>query len=69
MGIIRSSISVFVNLDFRFEILFPQVFKIFLNRKLKEYKRKGVITDYVVKAMRKGKHHYFLEMDLFLKDL
>ena len=68
MGIIESSVSVFVKLAFRFEIFFPEVLKFFLNRKLKEYKRKGVITDYEVKAKRKGKYHYFLEVDLFLKD-
>ncbi len=65
MGIIESGVSVFVKLAFRFEIFFPQVFKLFLDRKLNEYKRKGVITDYEVKAKRMGKYHYFLEMDLF----
>jgi hypothetical protein len=69
MGIINAISSVFVKLAFRFEILFPQVFKFFVNRKLKEYKTKGVITDYKTKAGRWGKGHYFLEMDLFLKDL
>ena len=67
MGIIENSVSVFVKLAFRFEIFFPQVFKFFLNRKLKEYKKKGVITDYKVKAKRKGKYHYFLEVDLLPK--
>lgn len=66
MGIIESSFSVFVKLGFRFEIFVPQALKIFLNRKLKEYKGSGVISDYEVKTKRIGKYHYFLEMDLFL---
>ena len=68
MGIIESSVSVLVKLAFRFEMLFPQFIKFLLNRKLKEYKEKGEITDYKVKAKRKGKYHYSFEVDLFLKN-
>ena len=67
MGIIESSVFVFVKLAFRFEIFFPQVFKLFLNRKLKEYKEKGVIADYKVRTKRKGKYHYRFDVDLLIE--
>ena len=66
MGIIESASLVFMKIAFRFEFLYPQAIKFFLDRKLKEYKNKGTLTDYKVKASRIGKYHYFLEMDLFL---
>ena len=66
IGFIESSISVALKIAFRFEIFYPQAIKLFLNRKLKEYKDKGTLTDYKVKTNRLGKYHYFLEMDLFL---
>ena len=67
MGVFESGVSVLVKLAFRFEIFFPQVFKLFLNRKLKEYKEKGVIADYKVKTKRKGKYHYHFDVDLLLE--
>ena len=66
MGIIESTYSVLMKIAFKFEIFYPQAINYFLSRKLKEYKNKGTITDYKVKTKRKGKFHYFLEMDLFL---
>ena len=63
---IDSSISVAFKIASRFEILYPQAIRLFLNQKLKEYKNKGSLEDYKVKTKRIGKHHYFLEMDLFL---
>lgn len=55
-----------VKLSLKFEILFPRVIKFFINRKLKEYKETGALTDYKVKAKRRGRFHYFFELDLFL---
>ena len=66
MGIIESASSVLIKIAFRFEIFYPQAINFFLNRKLKEYKNKGTITDYKIKTKRKGKYHYFMEMDLFI---
>jgi hypothetical protein len=59
--------SGLVRLSFRFERFFPQFIKLFLNRRLKEYKKKGIIAGYRVKAQRKGRNHYRLEVDLTLK--
>jgi len=59
--------SLLIKSSFRLERFFPQFVRFFLNRKLKEYKKKGVISDYKVKAKRKGKYHYLFEVDLFLK--
>lgn len=66
MGIIESSTKVLMKIAFRFEFFYPQAINFFLNRKLKEYKNKGQISDYKVKTRRRGKYHYFLEMDLFV---
>jgi hypothetical protein len=56
-----------MKIAFRFEIFYPQAIKIFLNRKLKEYKNNGKLDNYKVKTQKLGKYHYFIEMDLFLK--
>lgn len=68
MGIIDSSYSVFIKIAYRFEILYPQAIKYFVNQKLREYKNGGKLADYKVKTKRLGKLHYFLEMDLFLEN-
>lgn len=69
MGFIESSISVAMKIALRFEIFYPQAIRLFLNRKLKEYKGKGKLTDYKVKTKRIGKYHYFLEIDLFINKI
>lgn len=69
MGIIESSTKVFMKIAFRFEFLYPQAINFFLKRKLKEYKTNGQISDYKVKTKRRGKYHYFLEMDLFIEKI
>jgi hypothetical protein len=66
MGLIESSYSVFIKIAYRFEVLYPQAIKFLLDRKLKEYKTKGKLSEYKLKTKRMGKFHYFLEMDLFL---
>lgn len=58
-------LSGFIKFSFRLEMFFPQLIKFFLNRKLKEYKENGALTDYNVKTKRKGKYHYIFEVDLF----
>ena len=67
MGLRERITSGFIKFSFKFERFSPQFIKLFLNRKLKEYKKKGALTDYGVKAKRKGKYHYLFEVDLFLK--
>lgn len=66
MGIIESSYSVLIKIAYKFEIFYPQAIKYLLNRKLNEYKIKGILADYKVKTKRMGRFHYFLEMDLFI---
>lgn len=67
MGILSSAASVLGKIAFRFEILFPQFAGFFISRKLKEYKSKGLLTEYRVKSKRTGKYHYIFDVDLFLK--
>ena len=67
MRIFDSVVAVFTKIAFRFEFFFPQFIGFFIGRKLKEYKEKGLIEDYRVKSNRRGKYHYFFDLDLFLK--
>jgi hypothetical protein len=67
MGILNSVVHVFAKIAFRFEVVFPQFIGFFMGRKLKEYKNKGLLEDYRVKSKRRGKYHYFFDLDLFLK--
>ena len=67
MTLIERITSHLIKFSFKFERFFPQFIKFFLNRKLKEYKQMGALTDYRVKAKRRGRYHYLFEVDLFLK--
>ena len=67
MGIFDGAISVFSKIAFRFEFFFPQFIGYFVGQKLKDYKEKGLIEDYKVKAKRRGRYHYLFDVDLFLK--
>jgi hypothetical protein len=67
VGYPRSIVAVFSRIAFRFEFFFPQFIGYYISKKLKEYKKKGWIEDYKVKSKRKGKYHYFFDMDLFMK--
>ena len=69
MGLVESTLQVAIKIAFRFEIFYPQAIRLFLSRRLKEYKNKGTVTDYKVKTKRIGKYHYLLEMDLFLNNI
>lgn len=66
MGIRERIISGLIKVSFRLEGFFPQFIKFYLNRKLREYEKKEVLTDYNIKAKRRGKYHYSFEVDLFL---
>ena len=66
MGFFDSLVAVFSKIAFRFEFFFPQLIGYFIGQKLKDYKQKGWIEDYKVKSRRKGKYHYFFDLDLFL---
>lgn len=66
-GIGERATGEIIRLSFRFERLFPQLIKFYLGRKLRQYKKKGVITDYKIKAGRKGRYHYTFEIDLYQK--
>lgn len=67
MGLFDSAVSVLSRIAFRFEFLFPQFIGYLIGKKLKDYKKSGLLEDYKIKSTRKGKHHYFFDMDLFLK--
>ncbi len=66
MSLKEAFFSSLIRFSFRFERFFPRFITLFLNRRLKEYKQKGALTDYRVKAKRRGKYHYNFEVDLFL---
>lgn len=66
MGFLDSVITVFSKIAFRFEFFFPQFIGYYVGQKLKEYKEKGWIEDYKVKAKRREKYHYFFDVDLFV---
>ena len=57
-GLIRAS--------FNFERFFPRLIKFYVGRQLKEYKNRGTLSDYKLKAKRLTKYHYIFELDLFL---
>ena len=68
MGLKESLFSSLVRFSFRFERFFPHVARLFLNRKLGEYKKRGQITDYTVKAGRRARYHYLFQIDLILNE-
>ena len=67
IGIFDGAVYVFSKIAFRFEFFFPQFIGYFVGQKLKDYKEKGLIEDYKVKAKRRGRNHYLFDVDLFLK--
>ena len=68
MGIRFSILSGVTDLISMFEPLFPQLAAQYLNSKLREYRKRRVLSDYEVKAGRKGRYHYVFEVDLFFKN-
>ncbi len=69
MEIVDRIVYDLVGLAFKLDWLFPPFIRLFLDRKLKEYKEKGIISDYEVRAGRKEKFHYVIQVDLFLERL
>jgi len=67
VGIVEQIAAGLIRFSFSLERFFPRFAKFLLVRKLKEYKERGVIADYKVKAERKKKYHYSFEVDLFLE--
>jgi len=67
VGLLDSFSAVFTRLAFRFEFFFPQFIGFYIKRKLKEYKQNQLIDDYKVKSRRKGKYHYYFDVDLFFE--
>ena len=55
-----------IRLAFRFERFFHLFIGYYLDKKLEEYRRRRLITDYKVRAGRKGRYHYLFEVDLLL---
>jgi hypothetical protein len=68
MSFKESLFSSLVRFSFRFERFFPHVVRLFLNRKLGEYKKRGQITDYKVRARRRDRYHYSFQIDLILDE-
>ena len=67
MRVASALVGLFFSFSFGLERFFPQFVKLFLSMKLGEYEKKGVITGYRVKARRKRRYHYTLEVDLYLR--
>lgn len=65
MGLRESLINDLTKLALQFEVLFPRYIKFFIDRSLKKYKKRGLISDYSTKAHRKEKYHYTFEIDLY----
>ena len=51
---------------FFFEPLAPSVISYYLRRRLNEWKREGLISEYKTRTRRLGKFHYKIEVDLDL---
>ena len=68
MSLKESLFSSLIRFSFRFERFFPHFIRLFLNRKLGEYKKEGQITDYQVKARRRDRYHYSFQIDLILNE-
>ena len=68
MTVMETLLSGLVRLAFRFERFFPYAVRLFVNRKLGGYKNAGQITDYQIKAERRGRYHYLFQIDLTLNE-
>ncbi|UCH02174.1 MAG: hypothetical protein JSV20_10305 [Candidatus Bathyarchaeota archaeon] len=68
MSFKESLFSNLIRFSFRFERFFPYAVRLFLNRKLGEYKKEGQITDYTVRAMRRDRYHYSFQVDLIVDE-
>jgi hypothetical protein len=66
MGIFDVAVSVLMKIAFRFEFFFPQFIGFYVGRKLKKYKKKGLLEDYAIKSKQRGKYHCLFDMDFIL---
>jgi len=55
-----------VRAAFVFEPLAPRAISYYLTRRLKELKKRGLISEFETKIRRLGKFHYKIEVDLDL---
>lgn len=60
--------SALIRFSFRFERFFPYILRAFIIRKLGEYQRNGMLADYTVRAARRGRHHFAVQIDLYLEE-
>jgi hypothetical protein len=68
MSLREALFSSLIRFAFRFERFFPYAIRLMLNRKLGEYQKAGHITDYMVRAGRRARHHYSFQIDLTLDE-
>lgn len=54
-----------MKLALSFEILYPLYIQFFTGRALRDFKRRGLISSYEVKARRSEKLHYVIQIDLY----
>ena len=60
-------VPLFVRFVLLLEPISPRFISFWLRRRLKDWKNRGLIDDYKVKAKRIGKFHYRIEVELDLK--
>ena len=58
--------GVLLRVAFFFEPLAPSAISYYLRRRLNEWKREGLISEYKTRTRRLGKFHYKIEVDLDL---
>ena len=61
-------LRVFVRFALFFEPISPRFISFWLRRRLKDWKDKGLISDYKVTTERTGKFHYKILLDLELSE-
>jgi len=64
--IVERFVPFLTRLVFVFEPISPRFFSYFLNRKLREWKDKGLIVDYKTETRRIGKFHYKIDVNVAL---
>jgi DNA-nicking Smr family endonuclease len=58
--------SLLLKAAFIFEPLAPRAISYYLTRRMREWKRQGLISEYKTRTRRLGKFHYKIEVDLGL---
>lgn len=65
-SVVEQFIPLLTRLLSFFEPLAPTFVSLFLKRRLKEWKDKGLIEDYTTRTTRIGKFHYKIDVDFVL---